>query len=258
MKNRLKWFLRLKFAPSLSLFLYDYETWSRVYLLKKYLKSVDPHCSKRIIDIGGGTGRLTVLLKRKDIYIYDNSEEAVRKAGALFRNVKVGTGANIDYPDNYFDYSVSTHTLEHLPEESRESFMSEMLRVSKEGIYLLFPEGKHAKLMGERYNEALVNRGRPENRWIREHLEMKLPMREAIESYLQKQSGFTFTYRHLKNYGAETFFWTRLSLSGNLFVRNMLLPLFSIYRHLKLHSKPAVELLVIGRRVDNGGLKDKL
>lgn len=247
MRDKLSWFFKLKYCPNLSMFLFDYESWSRIYFLKKFLKEVDPMKSKKIIDVGGGAGGLALILNRKDIHIFDINPNAIEAAKKKFTHVTLGDGIKMIFPDNHFDYAISTHTLEHVPIEQRASFLSEMVRISRHGIYLLFPEGQYARLLCESYNKSLLQNGKPENKWTLEHLNMGLPEKELIMSFLKKSNKFDYSYTHVKNYYAENFFWSNFSNINISIIRFIFSPLLSIYRHLKLYSKPSVELLVIGK-----------
>jgi len=49
--------------------------------------------------------------------------------------------SKLPFENDTFDAAISTHTLEHVAMESRESFLDEMIRVSRRTIHLIFPFG---------------------------------------------------------------------------------------------------------------------
>lgn len=155
MKKILRYILELSFFPNLSLFLFYNETWLRLRPIKKFLKIIDPEKNKRIIDIGGGTGRLEMQIGRMDITIYDQDEKSIKIAKNNFKNAIIGTGTNITLNDNSFDWVISVHTLEHIPKRNRKHFILEMIRISKEGVYMNFPEGKYAEKLCKNFISAL-------------------------------------------------------------------------------------------------------
>ena len=241
----------LRFAPNLSSFLFNYETWARIRALKKFLKKVDPEEKKKIIDVGGGSGRLELAIKRTDIHIYDHNSDSIKIASKYFPNTTVGSGTKINFDDNSFDYAISVHALEHIPENERELFLMELIRISKDGVYLNFPEGEYAELVCENYLKALECNGKEPNKWTVEHLEMGLPQKEIIESILTKQNKFHFSFKHIKNYKAENFYWTKVNASNKLLGKYLVSPFVSLYRHLFMYKKPTAELVVYGMKKKN-------
>jgi len=246
MRKIFAYILKLKFAPSLSSFLFDYETWARLYVLKKYLKNVDPEKNKKIIDVGAGTGRLELALKRTDIHLYDHNAESIEYARKYFPNTTVGTGTKINFDDNSFDYAISIHTLEHIPEDERENFLMELIRISKYGVYLHFPEGNYTELLCKNYLNALEKNGKEPNHWTVEHLEMGLPKKETVEKMLSKQKKIIFSYKYIRNYKIENFYLTTLRTGKYRLLNFLLSPPFAILSFVLMNSKPTIELVVIG------------
>ncbi|HCT30405.1 MAG TPA: hypothetical protein DIW31_06665 [Bacteroidales bacterium] len=236
----------LRFLPNVNSFLFDNETWLRLRPIKQFLNFVDPKRSKRIIDIGGGSGRLELRLGRTDIYIYDSSEESISVAKHNFKNAIVGSGDNINFEDNSFDWAISIHTLEHIPKDKREFFILEMIRISKEGVFLNFPEGLFAEKLCHNFLNALEKNGLELNKWTIEHLEMGIPTVDEIISIIQKQNKFHFEYKLVRNYKAENMYWTRMRTSKNLVYKYITSPIFAMYKYLNLSSKPTVEMILVG------------
>lgn len=250
MKKALRYLFEVRFLPNISTFLFNNETWLRVLPLKRFFQIIDPQNAKRIIDIGGGTGRLELAINRTDVYIYDLNENSVNIAKQFFKNTIVGNGTKIDLENDSFDWAISIHTLEHIPKDERESFILEMIRISKEGIFLNFPEGEYAKKLCENFLYSLDKNGKELNSWTIEHLEMGLPKVDEIEEILKKQAKFTFKYAFIRNYYAEDFYWTKIKASNNIFQTYLLSPASSFYKVLKYKKQPSVELVLLGSRTE--------
>jgi len=89
-----------------------------------------------ILDVGGGQGHLAAFLP--DDYNYCLVEPSVNGI----------SGTNLPFPDHSFDYVVSCHVLEHIPEAKRNLFLDQLLSKSQKGVVLLNPfhvEGTHVE-----------------------------------------------------------------------------------------------------------------
>jgi len=247
MKKLIRYIIELRFLPGVYSFLFDNETWLRIRPLRRFFRIVDPKATNRIIDVGGGTGRLELAIKRTDVMIYDLNNEFIRIAEENFKHTKVGTGAVIDFPDNSFDWAISVHTLEHVPKTDREKFILEMIRIASNGIYLNFPLGEYADRLCRNFLTALEKKGMEPNPWTIEHLETGLPHLQEIMEILEKQDKFIFRYRVIRNFEAENSYWTKQRTSGpikNYFIS----PWLSIKKLLRYYRLPGVEILITGAR----------
>lgn len=247
MKKLLRYLLELRFLPGVSSFLFDNETWLRLLPLRRFFRVADPGKNQRIIDVGGGTGRLELALKRTDVLIYDLSSESIGIAQKNFPQTRVGSGAGIDFPDDSFDWAISVHTLEHVPKSEREKFLLEMIRVAEKGVYLNFPEGEHAELLCRNFLAALDKKGMEPNPWTIEHLETGLPLLDDILAILKKQDKFIFKYRFIRNYKAENAYWTKQRTAGPL-KSYFLSPWLSLQKLSRYNKLPGVEILLAGAR----------
>lgn len=246
MKNILSFVLKLRFFPKLSYFLFNNETWLRIRPLKSFFEVVDPENVKRIIDIGGGSGRLELELGRTDVHIYDTNEESINIAKKDFKNATVGNGKTIEFDDDSFDWAISIHTLEHISKNDREQFIMEMIRISKEGVFLNFPEGLFAEELCTNFLDSLKKNGKEPNKWTREHLSLGLPMVNEIASIVEKQDKFFFKYSFIRNYDAENYYWSKIRATNIVLISYFLSPIISICKFLKYRKRPTVELIMLG------------
>ncbi len=249
MKKLIRYIFELRFLPKVSAFLFDNETWLRMRPIKRFFNEIDPQKKLNIIDVGGGTGRLELRLNRTDVTIYDLDERSIEIASQSFKNAVVGTGSRISYDDNSFDYAISIHTLEHIPKDQREFFILEMIRISKKGVFLNFPEGIFAEKLCHNFLSALEKNGLEKNKWTIEHLEMGIPLFSEIEAILSKQSKFQFEYKFTRNYWAENLYWTILRSNNNFLINYILTPWLSIFKFFLRSRKPTVEIILIGTRL---------
>ncbi len=248
LKKLYRYIFKMKFLPKLFPILYANETWLRLRPIKIFFKLIDPAKTKKIIDIGGGSGRLEKALKRTDVHIHDTNKDAIEKAKTYFKNASVSNGRSLDFKDDTFDWAISVHTLEHIPKENREKFILEMIRISKEGVFFNFPEGDYAAKLCENFLAALKKNGKEENKWTREHLEMGLPKLDDIKTILKNQDKFIFKYKLIRNYHAETLHWTNIIASENSIKTLFLSPYISLKKILKYKKSPTIEMILIGSR----------
>jgi len=250
MKKILRYLFELRFLPGVSAFLFNSETWLRLLPLKRFFKIVDPENKKRIIDIGGGTGRLELALNRTDVFIYDTDEVSIDTAKQNFKNAISGNGDLSGFEDNSFDWAISVHTLEHIPGNEREKFLMEMIRISKEGIFLNFPEGEYAEKVCLNFLDRLKKNGKEPNKWTVEHLEMGIPRIEGIVNILKRQKKFVIKYFSISNYNAVNFYWTNIRASKNIIKSFFLSPIISVIKYIRYKHKPTVEIIVVGSNAE--------
>lgn len=100
----------------------------------------------------------------------------------------ISDAANLPFADKSFDYVVSADVLEHILPENRKTAVSEWLRVTKKELILAFPEGKEAEAQDEKLYAEFKKRGSvdPSEKFIKEHIENKLPRQEEVISQINK------------------------------------------------------------------------
>ena len=83
---------------------------------------------KRIID-SGGTGSFEMFLSNSSLTLANPAVNGI-------------DGCALPFQDDTFDAGISTHTLEHVAPERREVFVTELVRVACEEVYMIFPIGQ--------------------------------------------------------------------------------------------------------------------
>lgn len=114
-----------------------------VYLVFKDIIEKSKHMKASIIDVGCGTGRNISFVKdavKKPKYTFygiDYSTACINFARQQYKDQGVlyaqYNGDIIPYPDESFDFVVSSHVLEHIPTVDGPRFFSEISRILKKG-----------------------------------------------------------------------------------------------------------------------------
>lgn len=113
---------------------------------------------KRVLEVGCGNGRISLLLASKadQLIAIDPDKLKIEEAKARGVGVEfyVGSGENLDFPDNVFDVIIFTLSLHH---QDSEQALKEAKRVLKEGGTILVIEpavdGEVEKLLSLLVNE---------------------------------------------------------------------------------------------------------
>jgi len=106
-----------------------------------------------VLDVGCGAGGLAIRLAQAGHRVtgMDVSEEALRIAQEAGQNAGVsiqwqlGFAERIPFPDKYFDYIVSAHTIEHVRDLSQTA--AEFKRVARKKILILTPKQSYKRYM---------------------------------------------------------------------------------------------------------------
>ncbi len=115
-----------------------------------------------VLDVGAGTGRVLIDLKKKYPHIKAAGIEPVAalreegyKKGIVKEDLIEGDGRRIDFADNSFDLVSAFGILHHV--DKPETVIGEMLRVSKRGIFISdsnnFGQGNRT----QRFLKQLIN-----------------------------------------------------------------------------------------------------
>jgi SAM-dependent methyltransferase len=149
----------------------DHNQYYRYITLKNELISRAGSEEFSVLDVGGGFGQLASFIPRSKYCLVEPSVNGL-------------SGLELPFAENTFDYVVSCHVLEHIPESDRSVFLDQLLSKAKRGVILLNPfhldntsEDDRLKLFVEITNAD----------WAIEHLECGLPKIEEIEDYARKK-----------------------------------------------------------------------
>lgn len=121
-----------------------------------------------------------------DIEITDGLENAV-----------AASGLELPFRDETFDLVCALDTLEHIPEESRIPFLGELVRVSRDIVYLTFPYNSTTNHWAEKVVSAyLKDVLESPVQQLKEHAEFGLPDLPSIDDFLHSRNLATSSFRH--------------------------------------------------------------
>lgn len=136
----------------------------------------------RILDVGGAEGVILKFLHKDDVTILDQTEAEGVPGFVL------GDATALPFEDESFDYVVSVDVYEHIPDEVREKYLSELRRVARGGVLLAAPFDSEAVRAGERFanefHRSIHNQG---NVWLEEHADNGLPDLDGCARYFETQ-----------------------------------------------------------------------
>jgi GT2 family glycosyltransferase len=146
-----------------------------------------PHDPLVILDVGGHSSPLKNLLPGENVVLLDAKPPgSLTRLPLSFDHYVQASGAHLPFADDAFDVVTAHDTLEHIPREDREPFLSELLRVSR-GVLVMNgpvydPETVRAERVVARLQESL---SLGTNQFLNEHLDLGLPERQWIEGVLE-------------------------------------------------------------------------
>lgn len=165
------------------------------------------HGRLKILEAGGRGGLMYKFMPDQDMLVLDIREPETIFDKALFKNKKYIVGSVLDMPvdDHAVDLTVSMEMLEHLAPMERPKAIQEMLRVSKLGVIVGFPQDSPENDQAERqlnqYFQALTGEEHP---WLLEHIANRpLPQPREIENVFH-EAGLKFVSLSSNN----TLLWT--------------------------------------------------
>ncbi|MBM9519822.1 class I SAM-dependent methyltransferase [Desulforhopalus vacuolatus] len=133
----------------------------KVYSDKKICEKIKKYADlthKNILEIGCGDGRISSLLSTdsNSFIAVDPDEKRIHRAQELFSGIdfRIGSGENLNFPDNFFDIVIFTLSLHH---QNGQKAIAEATRVLKNSgkILIIEPvvEGEVEQVFAFLYNE---------------------------------------------------------------------------------------------------------
>lgn len=147
----------------------------------------------RVLDVGGYPGILRHFLPES---AFDVSVIDVVPDDGKIPGYTQGSGMDLPFDDSSFDIVTSLDTLEHIPNPSRERFLSEVMRVARCGIMLINPvQSIQTDLAEETLDEYIRWILDAQQEQLAEHRAFGLPDFEATIKALQSGGWETATTR---------------------------------------------------------------
>lgn len=176
-----------------------FDLYERYILLEQIGELFRPYESTyRVLDVGGHTPAFWpdfsslagALIPQAQVAVVD----MIPTAG--LRNYIQASGLQLPFRDGAFDLVCSLDTLEHIRAEDRPAFLAELLRVTRDGLYLAFPfdsaSNRWAESMVAEYANAVLKNPIPA---LLEHRQFGLPDRGLVTRLFSKHAypWITFT-----------------------------------------------------------------
>ncbi len=144
----------------------------------------------RVLDVGGYPGVLRHFLTPD--YFEMTVLDVVPDDGTIPGYVQ-GSGLDLPYEDGSFDIVTSLDTLEHIPADRRDRFLSEIMRVARHAVVLINPiQSTEADLAEETLNEYIWWILEARHEQLAEHREYGLP-NFALTCSAFEQAGWLVT-----------------------------------------------------------------
>lgn len=161
-----------------------FDLYERYILLEHIARLFRPGQSPyRVLDVGGHTEAFWpefpslagVLIPDASVVVADMLPTAE------LHNYVQASGVRLPFRDQAFDLVCSLDTLEHIPAEHRPAFLDELLRVTRDGLYLAFPfdspSNRWAESLVVEYTNVLLKNPVPA---LLEHRQYGLPDRDSV------------------------------------------------------------------------------
>jgi SAM-dependent methyltransferase len=146
----------------------NHNTYFRLSSLQREIQERGGNFSSySVLDVGGGEGTLAAFIRDASYCLAEPTINGI-------------SGTALPFPDDSFDFVVSCHVLEHIPENERSQFLDQLLAKSTRGVILLNPFEVADTKMTERLKLIVELTGAS---WAKEHLECSLPRVADIQQY---------------------------------------------------------------------------
>lgn len=159
-----------------------FDQYQRYRLVADLIERVRPKSRRlSILDVGGRTA----LLRR---FLPEDMIELVDLEPSDAEGLVLGSGSALPLRDQSVDVVCAFDTLEHVPRDQRRAFVSECARVAGRHVILAGPYGAPEVDQAEELLVAFLrDKLGSSHRYLNEHRQHGLPLREEVEAWLAEQ-----------------------------------------------------------------------
>jgi hypothetical protein len=104
----------------------------------------------------------------------------------------VGDATDMEFEDGSFDASITTHVLEHVPDNKKITFLRECFRVAKDFVIISAPFDEptvnKAEELTNEFNKTIFKHGQE---WLEDHLKNHKPKLDGVVEFIEK-SGYDY------------------------------------------------------------------
>jgi ubiquinone/menaquinone biosynthesis C-methylase UbiE len=161
----------------------------RFLMISKLLETLHEDKGREVslLDVGGSSDFMSAQLRSLPVAYNLTMIDILPKPDNFTGNYVRGDATNMPFNDGEFDTVISTDVLEHIPQEKKETFIQECLRVAKSFIIIAAPFDtsgvEEAEKATNNFNKLLFRRGQP---WLEEHFENGKPNLDTVKSIVVK------------------------------------------------------------------------
>lgn len=131
-------------------------------------------------------------------------------------------GLNIPFDSNSFDIATSIDTFEHMPKGDRLQVLTEMIRVAKRRVILVFPfYSKENKLMEQDILDDMKRKNITPKPSLTEHRKYELPTLNHIEQFLKRNKFRYELYFATHRSVLKTYFMLQTSINSLLNLKSV-------------------------------------
>ncbi len=161
---------------------------TKFYLLADILQQLYKNNQTiRILDVGGGSRYFQQQLKTAKLSYELTVIDIIPKTDDIKVPYIHADVTDNDLADNSFDVVLGTDVLEHVPEDRKEKFVRECLRIAKDVCIIAGPFMTNgvdkAEVIVNDFNKSLFGSGQD---WLEEHLELGKPRLEMFYDILKE------------------------------------------------------------------------
>lgn len=171
------------------------DAFSRYFIIESALKKIFGTKPISILDVGGQDNSLWAMIKNDNLP-YDLTVLDILPANESSKNYHYikGDALKMKFSDNSFDTVISTDVLEHIPDNSKEEFIRQCLRVAKDLVIIAAPfhsdDSHYGEQLANNFYKKLSGR---DHKWLSEHFKANKPGKEFMENLLKsKKLKFAF------------------------------------------------------------------
>mgnify|MGYP005646097297 CR=1 FL=1 len=121
---------------------YGIDGWNRYTSIAQLVHSVEkPKEMMTILDVGGEGGHIRRFVNpgRHKISVLDRNNDSLVRIKDSRINAILGDGCNMNLEDDSFDIVLSCDSLEHVPDNKKQSYLLELKRVAKRYVIIHCP-----------------------------------------------------------------------------------------------------------------------
>ncbi len=178
--------LDTEFKSELALLRYSFDQYQRYRDIREVVDVIQVgqvETTLRILDVGGSPTAWKFLAG----YQITTANLEVTEAINLQSD-----GARLPFSDDSFEVVITVDTLEHLPEDRRQAFVHELLRVARTHVIITGPFANgYNEFMEATLNEFLVKAFGIDHRFLQEHPQNGLPALELCQQWLTDRGAGT-------------------------------------------------------------------